>query len=511
MFSFRRSTVRILPVVVAIAAGGAAAADAAPEAAPAAPQPAQPPGSVVGSVEPRPTGEPVVPTPARTAPRERELSAADVAADPVPGFESGRVDEGDSDSTWRIIGRGALFVPKLAIDAVLSPFRGAVWLQDHYHLTDWYDRTFYNDAMTIGLYPTASVDTTLGVTVGARFVDKDLFGEQEQFGAQATFGSRYRQIYALSFGSGRRLGDRFSLGLDIGYERRPHDTFYGIGNGDLATAPIMPAAPIDPRVDQTAIESYYRQDRERVSLTADLRAWRQLHLRLGGAVSEVQFGAPDQGVAITTIYDPRGLVGFGGVQYGYGELELRWDNRHNAKLWEPHSVVSGGELASVFAGRQQQLDGGKPFWRYGLDLEKFLRITEGPRSLIVHLHGEGVTGGRDAVPFTELPALGGPTYLRGYGLDQFRDRVAAFGSLAYEWDLSQWFSARLFVDAGRVYPALDQLSLDHLRAGYGVSIEAHAVESFVFEASLGSSIDGGMFLNLSFNPVYDLRDRVRRR
>src|SRR5204863_3457975 len=164
------------------------------------------------------------------------------------------------------IGRGALFVPKLAIDAVLSPFRGAVWLQDHYHLTDWYDRTFYNDAMTIGLVPTASIDTTLGVTVGARFTDKDLFGEHEQLGAQATIGSRYRQIYGVSLGSGRRLGDRFSLGLDVGYERRPHDAFYGIGNGDLATAPAMPAAPIDPRVDQTAIEAYYRQDRERVSL-----------------------------------------------------------------------------------------------------------------------------------------------------------------------------------------------------------------------------------------------------
>ena len=65
--------------------------------------------------------------------------------------------------------------------------------------------------------------------------------------------------------------------------------------------------------------------------------------------------------------------------------------------------------------------------------------------MIGHFHGEGVTGGRDDVPFTELPALGGPTYLRGYDLDQFRDRIAAFGSVAYEWDLSQWFAARLFV------------------------------------------------------------------
>jgi surface antigen Omp85-like protein len=506
MSTTRRPRVRFLSVVVAsLSQLFVAAADPAPEPAPAP----QTPSSRVGSVEPRPAGEPVVPS--RTA-RERELTAADVAADPVPGFETGRDDPDDHDSTWRIIGRGALFVPRLAADAVLSPFRGAIWLQDHYHVTDWYDRIFYNDAMTIGLYPTASIDTTLGVTVGARFIDKDLFGEQESLGAQATFGSRYRQIYSISLGSGRRLGDRFSLGLDVGYERRPHDAFYGIGNGDLAPEPAMPAMLIDPRFDQTAIESYYRQDRERLTLTGDLHAWRQLHVRLAGAVSDVQFGPPDSNLPITSIYDPRGLVGFdGGVRYGYGELELRWDNRHNTTSWEPHAVVSGGELAAAFAGRQQRLDDGASFWRYGVDLEKFLRLSEGPRVLIAHFHGEGVTGSRDEVPFIELPSLGGPTYLRGYALDQFRDRIAAFGSLAYEWDLSQWFSARIFTDVGRVYSALDEVSLRHLRVGYGIGIEAHDPDSFVLEGSLGSSVDGGLFLNLSFNPVYDLHDRVRRR
>jgi len=500
-----RRRVRFLAVLVASLSQSLVAADPAPDPAPA-PAP-QTPSSRVGSVEPRPAGEPVVPT---RAARERELTAADVAADPVPGFETGRNDPDDHDSTWRIIGRGALFVPRLAVDAVLSPFRGALWAQDHYHITDWYDRIFYNDAKTIGLYPTASVDTTLGVTVGARFIDSDLFGAKESLGLQATVGSLYRQIYALSFDTGRRLGDRFHLQLDVGYERRPHDAFFGIGNGDLVGAAPAPT-PIDPRVDSTAVEAYYRQQRERVSLISDLRTWRQLHLRASGAISQVQFGSPDQGIPVTTVYDPAGLVGFGGVQYGYGELELRWDNRHNTTSWEPHSVVSNGELAAVFAGRQQRLDDGVSFWRYGVDLEKFLRLTEGPRVLIAHFHGEGVTGSRDEVPFIELPSLGGPTYLRGYALDQFRDRVAAFGSLAYEWDLSQWFAARIFTDVGRVYSALDDVSLDHLRVGYGIGIEGHSIDSFILEASIGSSIDGGLFLNLSFNPVYDLHDRVRRR
>ncbi len=494
----------------AIAAGLLAIAPAAA----ADPEPAEP-ARVAGVVEPR-AGEPPsqtpVQTPVLTPAPGRDLTAADVAADPPPGLDSGRLDPPEIDSPWRRIARGALYVPRLVLDALLFPFRGALWINEHYRVTDWYDRIFYNDAQTLALYPTAAIDTTLGVTVGARFVDLDLFGEREQLGLQITFGSWYRQIYAVSLGSGRRLGERFSLGLDAAYERRPHDTFYGIGNGDLRhSVPVPPAPVIDPLVSSTALETFYRQDRSRATLLADLRAWRELHVRAAGTISRVRFGSPDQGTPITAFYEPGGLVGLGGIQYGYGELELRWDSRRNATIWEPVSVHSLGTLASVFAGRTHRLDGGAGYSRYGLDVAQFVRLAEGPRVLIAHVHGEGVTGRLDQVPFTELPALGGPTYLRGYALDQYRDRVAAFASVAYEWDLSQWFAARLFTDAGRVYPALDDLSLRDLRVGFGLAVEAHSASSFVLEASVGSSIDGGLFLDLSFNPVYDIQDRVRRR
>jgi len=494
----------------AIAAGLLAIAPAAA----ADPEPAKP-ARVAGVVEPRagdPPAQTPVQTPVLTPMPGRDLTAADVAADPRPGLESGRLDPPETDSTWRRIARGALYLPRLVLDALLFPFRGALWVNEHYRVTDWYDRIFYNDAHTLALYPTGAIDTTLGVTVGARFVDLDLFGEREQLGLQVTFGSWYRQIYSVSLGSGRRLGERFSLGLDAAYERRPHDAFYGIGNGDVHhDVPVPPAPVIDPLVSATAIETFYRQDRWRATLLADLRAWRQLHLRVAGAISRVRFGSPDQGTPITAFYEPGGLVGLGGIEYGYGELELRWDSRRNATIWEPVSVHSLGTLASVFAGRTHRLDGGAGYARYGVDLAQFVRIAEGPRVVIVHVHGEGVTGDLDQVPFTELPALGGPTYLRGYALDQFRDRIAAFVSLAYEWDLSQSLSARLFTDAGRVYPSLDELSLRGLRVGFGLAVEAHSASSFVLEASVGSSIDGGLFLNLSFNPVYDIQERVRRR
>ena len=118
-----------------------------------------------------------------------------------------------------------------------------------------------------------------------------------------------------------------------------------------------------------------------------------------------------------------------------------------------------------------------------------------------------MSGDLAEVPFNELPRLGGAQRLRGYPLDRFRDRIAVVGSAEYQWDLSRALSASLFADAGRVYRAASELSLDHLRVGYGVAIEAHSDERFVARLSLASSIDGGVFVDVSLDPVFDIAER----
>ena len=58
---------------------------------------------------------------------------------------------------------------------------------------------------------------------------------------------------------------------------------------------------------------------------------------------------------------------------------------------------------------------------------------------------------------------------------------------------------------------MDALSLDGMRVGYGGGLQLLVGGAFVMEASIASSIDGGLFFNLAFNPVFDLDERVRRR
>src|SRR6185312_13685883 len=102
--------------------------------------------------------------------------------------------------------------------------------------------------------------------------------------------------------------------------------------------------------------------------------------------------------------------------------------------------------------------------------------------------------------------LGGPLYLRGYALDRFRDRVAADATVEYRWDLTEWIAAHAFVDAGRVYGALAELTAADMRTGYGVGLD---VGRGTMRIDLASSVDGGLYLAVALDPIADLDTRAR--
>ena len=436
-------------------------------------------------------------------------SAAAVRGAPRPGNESGRVDAEDGESVLRQVGRGALFIPRAAFEIALSPVRGGLWAYDRYQLGERWMQWFFNDERTIGVYPTVFLDSGFGFTGGGRFVWRDIFGEQEHFSLRASTGGQYWTAIRGSAHTGNRFG-RVEFELRGEYEERPKDRFFGIGNRDETDT--IPAMTIDPLTDPTAIDTRYRQQMMRTSLEADVRLVSDLHLRAAGALTDVEFGSSDYGNAsIEEVYMTDQLVGFEGVRHAYGELELAWDSRGRYTRWEPSSLDSIGWLASIYAGREAVEDL-PDFWRVGGDAQYYLRIGTGPRVITARVRAEAVSGSIEEVPFDELPKLGGTKYLRGYETDRFRDRAAALGTIEYRWDLAWFLMANLFVDAGRVAPSVGDLTSEgDLRVGYGIGLDAYTERYFVARVNLASSVDGGVFLNLSFDPAYDLDPRVERR
>ena len=434
------------------------------------------------------------PSAAQTPPPEEpeptpEHTSASVAGAPRPGDESGRVDLREPESTVRRIGRGALVVPRGLFDLVFSPVRDVVWAYEHYHVEKRIKRLLFNDAETFGVYPTAKLESEWGISGGAALIAG--LGRREQMRLKARTGGRFRDAFS---GDLRlyRAGDHVRFDLRAEHERKPQERFQGVGN------------------DDGMIETRYRQRLARAALTSDTRVVRDLRLRFAAALTEIETSPSERGPLITDVYDMTTLVGFDGYGYLYGELELAWDSRRQDRFTDAQRLYATGWLASAFVGKVAVLDS-RDFWRYGADAQYFRRLGRGQRVLAVRLHGEAVSGARADVPFVELPALGGSTLLRGYATEQFRDRAIVLGSLEYEWDLAHTFFASTFVDVGRVFPALDELTLDGLRVGYGIAFELHDANDFFLRASVASSIDGGVFVDVSFDPVFDVGRRTVRR
>jgi hypothetical protein len=413
---------------------------------------------------------------------------------PRPGDESGRLDRGEpAESPQRKLRRALLFVPRVVVGVAVAPVRGAVWLYDRYQLKERYLDLAFNDARTFGAYPIAKLESGYGLTAGVRIVHRNVFGKGERVRFKGETGGRFRHDVTLDLGSGRRFGDSLAVGAVGAVERRANDRFFGIGNDD---APVL---------------TRFRQEVERVGAGADIRLTRTLHLRPSGSLASIEMSNSDEGPPIADVYPEETMVGFAGAKYGYGELEVRWDTRGRGSRWESPSVPARGWLVSGFAGRAVSFGAGEDYMRYGTDLQHFLRIGNGPRVLAARVYGEVTNGSVDEIPFTQLPSLGGANLLRGYTSDRFRDRVATVGSLEYRWDLSYEVTASMFVDAGRVYSGIDELTLEGMRVGFGVGIELYNSNSFLMRGSLASSRDGGAFLNLSFDPGRELEPRVERR
>ncbi len=439
-------------------------------------------------------------------------TAQSVRGKPLPGSESGRLDPVDpGDSTGRLIGRGLLWIPRLPFEILLLPIRGVVYLGERYHAVDTVTEIFTTDSHHLALYPTALFETGFGFNVGVRGFVKDVLGKGEKLKARAAFGGEFLWTTQLGLDTGHLLPGPVTAGAEALYAQRDRERFFGYGNTD---SQMPPALPIDPLGPDAGIASRYRIKVRRASAHVTVRLPEDLHVTVTSSLQDKNYGAdsPDKtNPDLQDVYQLDQLPGYrAGTRFSYNELEVGWDTRRQADPWDASGMRSTGGLALAYGGYQHALDDGPDFFRVGIDLQRYIRLTARPRTLQFRLWAEAVTGKREEVPFTELPRIGGADLLRGYELDRFRDRVATVAQVSYTWAAASWLAPVLFVDVGRVYSGLDSLSFDHPRVGFGAALEAYNRRGLLVRAQLASSADGGLFAFIALNPAYDAIARVER-
>ncbi len=492
-----------------------------------------PPDSPDGKADPdTPVESPEAPAPAPT-PEEIEAaeqarnkaiadkfapeSAADVENAPPPGEADGVARAEPSGARHLLwIPRVVFFVPRVALEVVSSPVRGFLYVFERYQLAARAKEIFFNDTGTAGLFPTFGFQSGFGINAGASAVHKDLFGLGIKAKVKGSFGGRFNQAYAASFGTGDSI-DNVEIALEGLFEARPKDFFYGIGNGDVIDSPMVPIDPLVPGAPN--VRSRFRQDSGRIALVGKFQLPANFSLNLTSALLIRDFDNSDEGGMdqdIFTNFETDQLTGFDNLlKTTYNELELRYDTRRAVSRYESAATPGGGWLAGSYIGYAKGTgDDPSNYFRYGVDIQHFFRLARGPRTFALRAFFEGVTGDYDEVPFVDLPRLGGAVLLRGYDTDRFRDRALALFSAEYQWDLSQTLGAALFVDTGRVFGSFDDFDFEDYRLGYGFALQKHSMESFIFRLGLASTIDRSdernILITFSFDPIYDPKARTER-
>lgn len=340
--------------------------------------------------------------------------------------------------------RGARKGAGLVLRALVWPLRATARVESRYQLRRRGHALFWNDADTIGVFPSASYATSGGPRIGARAVVLDPRG-----GGWLTLAADTGSIVkrSLQLRAGAPLGG-IAIAARLRYDDHEGLMYHGIGN------------------DAGNVEARFAQQRMLGVLQAGVERG-PLRVGLAGIYDERTFGgAPPRGGVpdLTMAYDAGAIPGFVG---GSRNLELTAGAELDRR--DRRGATSRGGVARVFGGAGALT--GDPYAHYGVELAYHVTPFWPDRVIGARVALEGVEpldGGE--VAFTDLPRLGGGRRLRGYASGRFRDRLATVGTLEYRYPVHARVSGELFVEAGKVAPTYDALAGDGLGDHWHTSV-----------------------------------------
>jgi hypothetical protein len=393
-----------------------------------------------------------------------------------------------------------------------APVRLALWAYDRYAIPARIRRLFFSEDGNLGLFPTVSYTSGFGLSAGVRFIARNQLAPGSRLKIDLRYGGEVLQAYLLKLDSGHLAGDTVQLGLTGGFQTSPRNRFFGIGNADLT--PANGVTGVDALADSTAVATRYYYDTlfAEASVALALPGPFGAHVSAGYQHSDFDFdlrkGLHDDDIHTFAVYDPETLVGATeGLARIAVDAEVALDTLAQPRFYLSGALPSRGWYIAARGGyvHGTRRDPSR-FARWGFDVRRYVSLHGDDRILALRALWRGVSASSLAdVPFVDLPALGGAELLRGYPPDRFRDRQAGMASAEYQWGVDRNIAAFVFTDAGRVWRDRDALSDGDLRVGFGGGLQVHTMKNYLGRVLLSSSIDGGLFVQLSFDPLFDTR------
>ncbi len=392
------------------------------------------------------------------------------------------------------LGYGLRKTAHFLVAVVAAPVRGAVYLEDHYHVYSEVEDILYNDARTAGVLPSLSFSSGFGVKLGATAFHSDLFGHRERVAVSAGYGGPDRYSTQLQLALPALLGGRGYARFVGRFEEDDRQFFQGIGNGSDPADPLRPAQ-----------ETRFGEERTLAAASAGAHLGSD-RARLGLGLSLIYNDRRfDQEVAagetpIGDVYDVTALPGFAD---GSASTELSLDVELD--LRDREGQPGHGARVSGFVGPRSSA--GAEHVHYGLEAAYYLSPWRQRRVFVLRAAHEGVS--EHDISFVDLPRIGGAGSLRGFRTNRFRDDLATIGTLEYRYPIHNVISGALFVETGKVARSYDELfGADDWHVGYGGGLVVHTRNHLVFTAEV--AYGDGWELYLTTDVLRAFRKREKR-
>lgn len=338
-----------------------------------------------------------------------------------------------------------------------------------------------------GVLPIVELGGPVGVSGGLLFYDNHLFGTDQQGRLEVFYGARNFFEIEGRYVHPRFFGPHHAMDVEANFLSQPEDRFYLRGNDS------------DAGRDET------RFFREQFDITARFRY--QGREWMHGAVDvlyEHIETKPEDGPTgdRLTAADPPGL---GTVDLITPRLELVFDwTRGERRIYRGTQIALRGDYTHDLNADRFR------YGRYIVEAQHFVPVPIFPptRRLVFRGRLEQVEPLFDgeAIPFHQLPRLGGQRTLRGYRSDRFRDTGSLLLTAEYRYPIWDQFDAVFFVDSGQVFGGLGAVALDRFRMSYGGGIHMLSGTSLGARFEVAWSDEGGQVI-LTVKPTFGSRRR----
>jgi hypothetical protein len=342
---------------------------------------------------------------------------------------------------------------------------------EHYVFKRIYDFLTWDGGQS-GVYPIANIDLGLKNTIGLALVNHDFIAPANSI--RAAWSVSTQGVFSVTAQDRLEVFRDGTGALYLGgqYIDRPDGVFYGVGP--------------DSRTADKTFYSFLSRGAA-LGLVGHLGGLHHAAVEIG--YRDTRFGASDISADTPSLDARYGGAGQAPLPAGWTGYDLAWtravlllDSRNPSF----ESTGSGVRMEASGSYAQSPRTPALQLVSWGAEAGGFLDVTGARHVLSLQLAAHFVEQiGAAPIPFTELPALGGMVWMRGFLGGRLRGASTLAGTVQYRYPVTGFLEGELFSGVGNAFPGhLDGIALSRLFLSSGVGLRT----TFARDASIAFTV-----------------------